>query len=335
MRSLYKIAALILCAAVLFCTASCGAGTEETSAPEQTAKETATEPGAITETGPSTWPETETEPAVAKLKDGMMIYRQDFEGYGDVNGAANVAGALGWKLLGTEDGAPNDWTSELYIRNGELAVENYSDAFDGNDSFALMLSDDYMKRAVEYGRYTLQYDVTYTGSSNFKRYMNIVTEYNGNSYNSFIFRICGYGNNQCYYFGDWYTYDSAFEGDAYAAQKKNTEDNTTIAYKLLGIESEVGADSAINNFRDMTVTIRVCREVKAGCTVYMKTADMDGFVLVSQTDADSDACWYIGELTGAAVCFKAGGRINGRMDNIAMWLGFGEMPANTAITYIP
>ena len=296
---------------------------------------TVTETETETETEPESETEVVTEEPKAGLKDGMMIYYENFDNYGDVNGAQNVMAALNWQILNTSDHAPNDWTAELYLKDGALVVENYSDQFAGNDSFALMLTDEYMDKAVKYGRYTLQYDVTYTGASNYKRYMNVVTEYNGDSYNSFIYRICGYGNNQCYFYGDWFTYDSTYEDDAFAAQKTNTEQNTTIAYKLLGIESDVAVDSAINNFKDVTVTIRVCRDVKAGCTVYMKTADMKDFVLVSKTDEFSDATAYTEDLTGRAVCFKAGGKINGRMDNIAMWLGFGEMPADTTVTYTP
>ena len=35
---------------------------------------------------------------------------------------------------------------------------------------------------------------------------------------------------------------------------------TTIAYKLLGISDAIESDTAINNFKNKTVTIRVCRE---------------------------------------------------------------------------
>ena len=345
-----KILTALLCLALLLGFISCGekatditTAVQTQSLPETDAKtETPTEaPTEVPTEAPTEAPaeaptEAVTDPPKPENRDGMMIYYEDFESYGDINGAENVAAALKWDILSAAEGeAPNGWTAELYLKDGELIVENYSDQFDGTDSYAMILNDEYMRKAVEYGKYTLQYDVTYTAASNFKRYINIVTEYNADSYNSFIYRICGYGNNQCYCYGSWYTYDSNYENDAFAAQKKMTETNTTIAYKLLGIESDVGVEDAINNFKDVTVTVRVCRDSKAGCTIYMKTAEMPDFVLVSLTDEYSEGYDYIEELTGRAVCFKAGGKINGRMDNIALWLGFTDMPEDKTVTYNP
>lgn len=337
-----KITTALLCFVLFALLVSCGekAPAATTAALTQSFPATDAKTEALTESpteAPAEAPtEAVTEPPAPANRDGAMIYYEDFSSYGDVSGAENVAAALKWELLSADDGtAPNGWTAELYIKDGALVVENYSDQINGTDSYAKILTDEYMKKAAEYGKYTLQYDVTYTGAANFKRYINIVTEYNADSYNSFIYRICGYGNNQCYCYGSWYTYDSTYENDAFAAQKTNTETNTTIAYKLLGIESGVAVDEAINNFKDVTVTVRVCRDLKEGCTVYMKTAAMDGFVTVSITDEFSEGCEYIDELTGRAVCFKAGGKINGRLDNIALWLGFTEMPEDTAITYQP
>ena len=331
---------LALCAGICACAQKPAADTdkltEKASAAPATEIPAETPTEAITEAPTEAPTEAATEPPKPVNQDGTMIYYEDFESYGEINGAQNVAEALGWKLLSaTYDFAPSDWTGELYIKNGELIVENYSDQFDGTDSYAMILTDNYMKKAAEYGKYTLQYDVTYTGASNYKRYINIVTEYNGESYNSFIYRICGYGNNQCYCYESWHTYDAAYENDAFAAQKKNTETNTTIAYKLLGIEADVANDAAINNFKDVTVTIRVCRDMETGCSVYMKTAEMTDFVLVSLTDEFSDGSEFIEDLTGRAVCFKAGGKINGRMDNIALWLGFTDTPEDKTVTYQP
>ena len=343
MRAIIKILAVILCAALLFCAVSCAGTPGETTKAAQTEKETTTkaqteteaETKAQTETETGTETEAETEPPKPEIKDGMMIYYEDFTSYGVISDTNEVVNALGWKIQSsTEDNAPSDWTALLTLHDGVLEVINYdaATAFKGTDSFALMLTEEYMKSADEYGKYTLQYDLKYTGASNYKRYMNIVTEYNGDSYNSFIYRICGYGNNQCYYYGDWHTYDTD-ETDTFAAQKKNTETNTTIAYKLLGIESDVAVDSAIDNFKNVTVTIRLCRDVKNGCTVYMKTAEMTDFVLVSQSSEYSEGYDYMEDLTCGAVCFKAGGAINGTIDNIAIWTGFTDMPADKTVTY--
>ena len=299
-----------------------------------TTEEPATEPDTTEE--PETEPVTETDPVPSELTDGVMVYYEDFSSYGDVEGKDGVISALGWRVLTVgEDGAPSDWTAELTLKDGALHVRNYSDdgSFKGSDGYALILDDAYMARVEKYGTYTLQYDVTYGTALNHKRYLNFVTEYGGGSYNSYHFRVGGYGNNQIYANGNWFTYDAADEDDLFAAQKKTTEDRTTIAYKLLGRTEEPG-DNYIDMFKDVTVTVRVIRG-KERADILMKTADMEDFVRVSKYNEMGDAYGQEDELTGSAVCFKTGGAINGYVDNIAIWTGDGDMPADRTVTYVP
>ena len=267
-------------------------------------------------------------------KDGMMVYYEDFSSYGNVNRTADVVKALGWKILTvSQDGAPSDWTADLAIIDGRLYVENFvAGVLYGSDGYAMILDGDYMNNAEEYGAFTLQFDMVYTSAGDYKRYIAILTEYDAEGYNSFHFRIAGYGNNQMHYGEKWHTYDLYDDNDMYAAKKAMEKRGTTIAYKLLGIDSELNVDTAIDNFKNVPVTVRICIE-NGLPSIFMKTASMSEFVQVSKPSPEAGAYEYVPFLKGKAVCFKTGGSITGFVDNIAIWLGTGEMPEDHTITY--
>ncbi|MBO4869412.1 MAG: hypothetical protein J5585_06835 [Clostridia bacterium] len=348
MKTALRMTSLFLCIIISAGLIACGgesqtttgAATEPDSGVTATDAAPATEP--VTET-PATEAETTaateaetTAPPKPDVADGMMIYYEDFSSYGDIDDTDGVIAALGWKIQDVfDDYAPSDWTASLRLENGELCVSNYADdgSFSGSDSYAMILDAAYMARAEKYGSYTLQYDVTYGTASNHKRYINFVTEYDGETYNSFHFRVGGYGNNQVYYCTKWHTYDAANEDDLFAAQKTTEDGLSTIAYKLLGRAEPLG-DTYKDMFKDVTVTIRVIR-VGGLADILMKTADMDDFVRVSRSCPDADGYGYAADLDGGAVCFKAGGAINGRVDNVAIWAGTGDMPADKTVTYVP
>ena len=235
----------------------------------------------------------------------------------------------------------------IYLSDGKLVVKNFDREtnFVGTDGYFQMLDYDYMLDIADYGDYTLQYDVTYYDASDCGRYICIVTDYAGNSYNSFHFRIGGYGNNQGHHYknnGDWITYDIIDPVIDLSAKLTDCdpEKGTTIAYKLLGTNAHIGGsgdtDPNMFLFKDITVTIRIQHDDDEGQTVYMKTQDMDEFVCVSaphETAGGADF-WY--DLTGMpGLAFKVAAAINGHVDNIAMWAGFGDMPEDTTVTYKP
>lgn len=120
---------------------------------------------APTETPAAETTEAPTEPVTEAPKEitaGMMLYYEDFSAYGDIGDTEGAVNALGWKIQTTfDDYAYSDWTANLSIQNGQLTVNNYrpEEEFVGKDSYALMLDADYMTPIVEYGDYTLQYDV--------------------------------------------------------------------------------------------------------------------------------------------------------------------------------
>ena len=284
---------------------------------------------------------TEAPKPEAVITDGMMLYYEDFSKYGEINDADDAMEALGWKIETTvDDFAYSDWTAKASIKDGKLIIVNYDPTvgFKGDDSYALMLDEDYMKPIAEYGDYTLQYDVTYTDASNYKRYICLLTDYMGDTYNSYHFRIGGYANNQGHVFGEWVTYDEVNpEVDLSAKLTANEPDKgTTIAYKLLGIETPIKDDSAIENFRNVTVTIRIRHDSDLGNVIYMKTAEMEDFICVSMPTLSASGAADWSNVEGApGLAFKVGGAIVGSVDNIALWAGLGEMPEDTTVTYTP
>ncbi len=310
---------------------------EQSETPTEDASEDATEEG--------------TEEIAAGITDGMMLYYEDFSSYNDVEGLRETLDALGWVIQTKEGhGVYSDWstlTGKLSLIDGKLVVNNYDpeNGFIGTDGYFQMLDYDYMVDIADYGDYTLQYDVTYYDASDCGRYFCIVTDYAGNSYNSFHFRMGGYGNNQGHHYknnGDWVTYDIIDPVIDLSAKLTECDPakGTTIAYKLLGNDAKIGESSDTNKemflFKDITVTIRIQHDDDVGQTVYMKTADMPEFVCVSaphETAGGADF-WY--DLTGMpGLAFKVGAAINGHLDNIAMWAGFGDMPEDTTVTYKP
>jgi hypothetical protein len=269
----------------------------------------------------------------------MMLYYEDFSSYGEVEGLDNTVSALGWIIQTTEnDFAYSDWTADLSILDGALNVTNYrpEEDFKGGDSYAVMLDETYMEAINKYGDYTLQYDVTYFDANNYKRYICLLTDYYGDTYNSYHFRIGGYGNNQGHVYGKWATYDVQDPTQDQAANPTANDPakGTTIAYRLRGIETPISDASAIENFRNVTVTIRIQHDRDLGNIIYMKTAEMADFICDSmpRTDASGAGDWE--NVTGVGgLAFKVGAAINGSMDNIALWAGLGEMPEDTTVTY--
>ncbi|MBR7061983.1 MAG: PT domain-containing protein [Clostridia bacterium] len=341
MKNVLRIMMLPVCLAILAGLAACkpgddGGNNTQTAVPTAAELVTAAPTSAPTEQATEVPTDAPTEAPKPPVEAGMMVYYEDFSGYGDIDDTYKTARALGWEILSVAvDHAKNDWTAQLAIKDGALHVTNYSEekGTGGTDGYTRIFDEMTMKRVKEFGSYTLQYDVTYLSASNYKRYINFITEYDAEGYNSYHFRIGGYGNNQTWYQGTWYTLDANDGNDLYAAKKKNDDNGTTVAYKLLGIEEPMD-ENTHNNFANVTVTIRVVR-VDGLATIYMKTADMSEFLKVSAPSEASEDRGIEKSLYGLGVCFKVGGGINGIVDNVAIWTGTGEMPADKTVTYVP
>lgn len=249
-----------------------------------------------------------------------IVYYEDFN-YENTTGNAEVEKLLGWKILSYSDQtAPSGNTAQYSIKQGRLFVNNIR----GSDSYIRILDDAVMRAATEEKDYVLQFDVTLTNAGNTARYLAIVTDYTESregNYNSFHLRINGSANNQTRAIGAWYTYDAA--GEYYAGDQKDGDGTSTIAYKVLGKNFD-----GTMLLRNVSLTIRlVCPAVGCGPEVYIRNNSAKGdFVLVSKPYVLSGGAsfWRGAELPGRAVVLKAGGTIDGYIDNVLIYTGKGE-----------
>ena len=354
-----SVLAIMMCAV---CFAACGskdtgdttttpAPTTTTPAPDTTTEATTTEATTTTEkTTEATT--TEPEPEGPKVPaEGLIVYYEDFNSYADNKDTAAVLKALGWTRLTKEaNGVYNETDGEFAFEAGRLYFDNYKtqeekDAataagdtrvFGKDGYYAIdMLNDEYMKPVVA-GKYTLQYDVEYIAAGDNQRYALIITECSpdGQCYNSFHFRIRGKADHQCHFYGSWKTFSAVdLVADVNpAADAADGSEGTPILQKLLGKDwATYGAEY---NFQNVPVTIKCQWNPEEGHYVYMKkTSDAD-FIQVSAPSVNADGMMYIG-WDGWSVQFKFGATIDGYMDNICIWTGWGEKPVGTTVTYKP
>ena len=263
------------------------------------------------------------------VEEGNLIYAETFD-RADSTDTEAILNALGWNQLTIErDGAANESNARFEIKDGKLYFINYADDIAGKDSYyeIASLSGEFMKDIFA-ETYTLQYDVTYSDFSKENRYVNFITEYvpGGRYYNTAHFRVNGIGNNQCWYSGEWLDYEVADENNLYA--ELENEDNewgcSSICMKLLG--KPVNVEEA--TFKDITVTVRVVYDSVNGPKIYLKTADQDEFIQVSQYNENSEVGMLENRVDweGTMVAFKIGAKVNGWIDNVYLWQGAGEVP---------
>ena len=363
------IKALAMALAIMMCAvsfAACGskdtgditttpAPTTTTPAPDTTteapATETTTEATTTTEKTTTEATTTEAPVEVATVADGLIVYYEDFNSYADNTDTEAVLKALGWTRLTKEaNGVYNETDGRFAFEAGRLYFDNY-DTQEEKDAITAaggtartisdgyyaidMLNDEYMKPVVA-GKYTLQYDVEYIAAGNNQRYALIITECSpdGQCYNSFHFRIRGKADHQCHFYGSWKTFSAVdLVADVNpAADAADGSEGTPILQKLLGKDwATYGAEY---NFANVPVTIKLQWNPEEGHHVYMKkTSDAD-FIKVSEPSVNADGMMYIG-WDGWSVQFKFGSTIDGYMDNICIWTGWGEKPVGTAVTYKP
>ena len=252
-----------------------------------------------------------------------VIYYEDFEGRGTLVGTSTVMRELGWRVDSTADGAYSNNTASFRFSkvNGNMMLLVNNNKADAKDSYIVILSEALMGAFHEHN-YTYQYDVMYDGASNVKRYIALVSEYDGLYYNSFHLRNGGYANNQCHtYAASWITYDT--KGDTYYA---GYTDSGSIANRLLGVDY----DDSVNAFCGISVSIRYVVDWENGNSVYMRVNDAGYpgsgvWTLVSKGRASSDYNPFAG---GAAIALKVGGAQTGYIDNIIIWEGTGDEPSD-------
>lgn len=363
-RVLASVLAIMMCAAAFVAcgktedpaatttaaTTTAATTTEATTETTTEATTAATTTTAKTTTATTTTETTTAAPEVEAVKDGLIVFYEDFNSYANTDVTEDALKAIKWtKLFKEANGVYSESDVEFKIVDGRLYYDNYdAEAVEGDtrvrgkDSYYAidMLTTEYMTPIVA-GKYSLQYDLEYVAAGNNARYAVIVTECSddGQCYNSFHFRIGGYGNNQCHFYGGWKTYD-AFDPatDLYVASQATTAEEATtkgtpISFRLLGKYNDKTNDPYM--FANVPVTIRQKWDPEMGHSCYMKTAEMKDFVQVSEPSVNADGPMYVGGWDGCGVQFKVGATIDGYIDNIVIWTGHGDKPAGTAVTYKP
>lgn len=290
-----------------------------TKKPDSTTKPTTTAP--VTTAAP--------EIPMPELKEGLMVYYENFDSYSNTADTAATMALLGWTVRNISDGALTDNTGTYTIEDGALkAINHNGGAVDGKDSYTLILEDKYMKPVCQ-GDYTLQYDIKYTDAVKSDRYIVIVLNYDGyNSYNSFHLRFRGSANNQPRFIGSWYAYDVA--GDYYSADTNDADGTSTVLKKLCGIDY-VESEFAL---RDKWITVKYQASYNEGPTVWLRDNSQANaeFVCVSKADSTGSGYLYWNMIEAYGVALKLGGKIDGFVDNIAIYTGLGDLPSDTTTT---
>lgn len=261
-------------------------------------------------------PRDEAEPGEAF----NVIYYEEFN-YENKKGNAAIEKLLGWKILSkSAKNAVTESTATYSIVDGRLYVENNKSG--GVDSYIKILDDVHMM-STWMSDYTVQYDVTLTSPGDTSRYIALLTDYKDDTkgtYHSFHLRINGSANNQARMSGKWSTFDAP--GDYYAADQDDKDGTSTIAKKITG--KDFNGSSLLKDL-DLTVKI-VCEKLDAGPRVYIRNNSAGGdFVLVSRAGGDeSPTSGAYRKTGGMSLVLKAGGKINGYIDNIVVYKGTGE-----------
>ncbi len=258
-------------------------------------------------------PRDEAEPGEAY----NVVYYEEFN-YENTTGNAIIEKLLGWKILSkTDKNAVTDPTATYSIKDGRLYVENNKSG--AKDSYIMLLNDTKMT-STWMGDYTLQFDVTLTSAGDNARYIALLTDYKESTkgdYHSFHLRINGSANNQARIGGTWITFDAP--GDLYAADADDSDGTSSIAKKILAKDYD-----GTQLLKNVDLTIRVVSEkYDIGPRVYIRNnTDGGDFVLVSRSEPGGASVWR--KTGGKAVVLKAGGKINGYVDNILIYKGTGE-----------
>ncbi len=266
----------------------------------------------------------ENYPPVKEVPDGTVLYYEDFESRTLSDDSNATAEQLGWTIENTSTGAFDDNTAlysvvsygsgkALYINNNKSG---------GTDSYVKLLTDAQMGYFHE-RNYTVQYDVQYADAADSSRYLSMLLGYSGSKHMYFYLRNGGIGANVVQIDSSRLTVD----GGAYAS---NASAPNSIADKLIG----VGYDGTTQLLSGMALSIRYVVDWENGCSVYIRTKDTSTtsggqWVLVSKLAADSAGASYFNpETFEAALALKTGGKQNGYIDNIILWTGTGDEPAD-------
>jgi hypothetical protein len=248
-----------------------------------------------------------------------VVYYEEFN-YENRSGNAIIEKLLGWDILKkSEKNAPTEPSATYSIKDGKLYINN--DKSNGVDSYIKILDDAHMMGTWMHD-YTVQFDLRLTSAGDHQRYIAILTDYKDSTagyYHSFHLRMNGSANNQARMNGKWSTFDAP--GDYYAADQNDSDGTSSIAKKILG-KDYVGGMA----LKDIDLTVRiVCEKLDIGPRVYIRNNTAGGdFQLVSRAGGDTPTSTAYRQTGGKSIVLKAGGKVNGYVDNIVVYKGTGE-----------
>ena len=288
-----------------------------------------------------------------KISDGMLIFYEgfDYSDYAYPGDETNTTTAnktlmdmLGWTVLNKEDGALTDNTVGFSIKDGKLVCDNTILGGSSKDSYALILGEEQMWEIASYGKYTLQYDLEYIEdlADAKDRYVVPILNYDGyNTYNSFHLRTRGNGNNQARVGGDWKTYDMKDAND-YAVNATDDGSYTSPIFKITNgtVSYQANVAGLIDNHINMTIKYQVDVNMY-GPTVYIRNNNLENadFVLVSKCEnpaADGSSFWQsLIYMPSSAFALKTSLKVKATIDNMYIYTGLGDAPADKTINYTP
>ena len=267
----------------------------------------------------------ESAPAESVIipEEGILIYEQNFDNLPDTEDQAAMMVQLGlskdsaFSAPGTNAYSESD--VRFAIEGGRLYIDNHDETpveGRGQDAyFRIAALNDEIMRPVVAGKYTLEYELEYV-TADANAYVALITEYSQDCYyyNLFALRPDGTGLHACHFYDNW---------------KHFTEDNTDIpanklTEKLTGIRTDTEQPLA-----HVRMTVRLQWNPEYGHTVYLKTAGMADFVMISEPSAESTGSVYIGwdRWDGRAVALKVSGAVDAYIDNIRILTGWIETTA--------
>ncbi len=259
--------------------------------------------------------DTEDTEDTESTSGNRLLYFEDFESYDTEGDSYRTLETLGWTEDSKANGAYKDSTAHYgivdFAGSRRLSVINY--LYNANDSYAIVVPASLLGKYHEES-YTYQYDVCYGNGSSVKKYLALVSEYNGGFYHSFHMRSVGTANNQYHSNNDWTTLDGG--------QAALTDENAIVT-TLLG----VSYDAKKTPFKNIDFSIRYVVDWEAGNSVYIRINDKgypgsDVWTLVSRGEPGTG---FSPETGGAALALKSTA-IDGYIDNIIVWEGTGPEP---------
>ena len=296
----------------------------------------------------------------------LMVYNEDFSGLANTATMSDILAETGWQILVKEDSAfslasVNSALSgtdhvvaglatganmaNLSMIDGRLYVDNSMYNTAATEAYFRVLTDEYMQRCVTED-YTIQYDVELDTSSD--AWMSMISNMYINSaktklsYFAAKLSPVGYMKHTITYAGT----DRDITGNAVVAKGGSATDpqiltrvfgltEGDLANKKMTVRIIFVQRDSIWSKTEPNTGLDTAASLGWGFHVYIKPEGASEFTLAAQLNTSkSDASTYYyggsGELLNRTLALGMASGAKFYIDNVAIWTGVGEMPANTS-----